>query len=585
MATVEENVLIIHKDKDGNLHIQYPATKWSNIVEAPESMPANGGNADTVDGKHASDLQNYNNLTNKPSTFPPTDHTHDNRYYTESEIDSKLSGKAASNHNHSGVYEPAFTKKTAFNKDFGNASGTVCEGNDSRLSDTRTPKAHTHAKTDVGLGNVPNVTTNNQTPTYTQASTLANLVSGETIATSFGKIMKVIADFISHIGNKSNPHGVTKSQVGLGNVDNTSDASKPISTAVQNALNGKAPSSHTHTKSQITDFPSALKNPTALTAQINGITKTIYDGSAAKTFNVETFNPNLLINGDFQIWQRGTYFGLNQGISSNTFQIYTADRWRIFADTSKKAFKGSIQQVKNGLEVYIMSGADISAFTQMIELNKGLAKELAGKKIAISFKMNNPTGATFNISPTISIVNSSGTYDDTSVIIPIKTGINNYEINLQMPENIEYYDTYPYMRFNLWNVGDILPLTKFEIFNIKLEIGSISTLNKPRSYADELTMCQRYFEYGEFPVYYAYNTSYFLSGFSYKVCKRGGAAPTVTIKEVYDENALISGVSITAFAANSLCVPWLKYGNGSATGLPSSKTLLVKANIDSEIYS
>jgi hypothetical protein len=44
----------------------------------------------------------------------------------------------------------------------------------------------------------------------------------------------------THIANTSNPHNVTKSQVGLGNVDNTSDANKPISTATQNALNLKA---------------------------------------------------------------------------------------------------------------------------------------------------------------------------------------------------------------------------------------------------------------------------------------------------------------------------------------------------------
>lgn len=43
----------------------------------------------------------------------------------------------------------------------------------------------------------------------------------------------------THINNKSNPHEVTKDQVGLGNVDNTSDANKPISNATQNALNGK----------------------------------------------------------------------------------------------------------------------------------------------------------------------------------------------------------------------------------------------------------------------------------------------------------------------------------------------------------
>lgn len=43
----------------------------------------------------------------------------------------------------------------------------------------------------------------------------------------------------THINNKSNPHEVTKDQVGLGNVDNTSDANKPISNATQNALNSK----------------------------------------------------------------------------------------------------------------------------------------------------------------------------------------------------------------------------------------------------------------------------------------------------------------------------------------------------------
>lgn len=56
----------------------------------------------------------------------------------------------------------------------------------------------------------------------------------------------------SHTDNKNNPHGVTATQVGLGNVDNTSDADKPISTATQAALDGKANSSHNHSASNIT---------------------------------------------------------------------------------------------------------------------------------------------------------------------------------------------------------------------------------------------------------------------------------------------------------------------------------------------
>lgn len=43
----------------------------------------------------------------------------------------------------------------------------------------------------------------------------------------------------THRGKTDNPHGVTKAQVGLGSVDNTSDASKPVSTATQTALNLK----------------------------------------------------------------------------------------------------------------------------------------------------------------------------------------------------------------------------------------------------------------------------------------------------------------------------------------------------------
>lgn len=55
----------------------------AQITDFPTALPANGGNADTVDGKHATDLQNYNNLTNKPSSFPPTGHTHPKSQITD----------------------------------------------------------------------------------------------------------------------------------------------------------------------------------------------------------------------------------------------------------------------------------------------------------------------------------------------------------------------------------------------------------------------------------------------------------------------------------------------------------------------
>ena len=52
-------------------------------------------------------------------------------------------------------------------------------------------------------------------------------------------ISNVETDLQIHVSNTNNPHQVTKVQLGLGNVNNTSDISKPISTATQTALNLK----------------------------------------------------------------------------------------------------------------------------------------------------------------------------------------------------------------------------------------------------------------------------------------------------------------------------------------------------------
>lgn len=87
---------------------------------------------------------------------------------------------------------------------------------------------HIHTKSDVGLGNVPNVDTNDQTPTYTEATGNHELSSGEKLSVAFGKIARAIRVFYIHLRDQSNPHKVTKLQVGLGNVDNTADKDKSV---------------------------------------------------------------------------------------------------------------------------------------------------------------------------------------------------------------------------------------------------------------------------------------------------------------------------------------------------------------------
>ena len=85
------------------------------------------------------------------------------------------------------------------------------------------PQAGDYTKGDVGLGNVPNVTTDDQTPTYTEAGSLAALSSGEKLSVAFGKIAKAISSLITHLANTSNPHSVTAQQTGAVVLDSGSN--------------------------------------------------------------------------------------------------------------------------------------------------------------------------------------------------------------------------------------------------------------------------------------------------------------------------------------------------------------------------
>lgn len=100
----------------------------------------------------------------------------------------------------------------------------------------------------------------------------------------------------THINNKSNPHEVNKAQVGLGNVDNTSDANKPISTATQNALNSKFNASDGNAlKQTIENMPNLVVTEGRLSHKNDGISLSLIQQDLKDQSNTDSnllkFNP------------------------------------------------------------------------------------------------------------------------------------------------------------------------------------------------------------------------------------------------------------------------------------------------------
>lgn len=199
-------------------------------------------------------------------SYAASGHTHDDRYYTESEMNTKLSKKAeniilANDANLNSITTPGFYSCDGGNKitnkpNNTNAIGLIVTHNASRSYYTQilttSSNANTYRRTCLN-GTWSGWTQDKYTDTNTWRGIQNNLTS-----------------------------------------DSTSDSlSAAQGKALKSLVDGKAPKEHTHTKAQITDFPASLKNPTALTIQTNGATAATYDGSAAKIVNITKGNIGL----------------------------------------------------------------------------------------------------------------------------------------------------------------------------------------------------------------------------------------------------------------------------------------------------
>lgn len=122
----------------------------------------------------------------------------------------------------------------------------------------------------------------------------------------------------NHITDKNNPHGVTKAQIGLGNVSNTADSSKSVA--------------------------SAAKLTTARTIALSGGvtgTATSFDGTKNITINVTAVNPTKVSSGT-----------LPSGVKATNSTDYTTSRLRNVRASTTDLTAGS-SSLSNG-EIYLV---------------------------------------------------------------------------------------------------------------------------------------------------------------------------------------------------------------------------------------
>lgn len=156
----------------------------------------------------------------------------------------------------------------------------------------------------------------------------------------------------THINNKSNPHEVNKAQVGLGNVDNTSDANKPISTATQNALNSKFNASDGNAlKQRVDNIPELIATDITVDSDNDSVNisldmTSIVDGTlSGTTININsatTSKAGILTpadktkidkiitngNGTKYLSDNGTYKEVSGGSGSSDIYVLSKDRDR-----------------------------------------------------------------------------------------------------------------------------------------------------------------------------------------------------------------------------------------------------------------
>jgi len=194
---------------------------------------------------------------------------------------------------------------------------------------------------------------------------------------------------------------------------------------------------------------------------------------------------NLIINGGFDVWQRGTSF------SPSNANTYTADRWYgYYQDTAITQETVTYSGTKlNALKVSCTNAGLIPWIAQKIENNSWASN----KTITVSFLVKT-TSAFSDFKVGYSVENGSGTSLANGQIgsnIAVTTSFVRHSVSISIADlsSATLDDAGSEVRIEFKKSagsGD------FTIAQVQLELGSVATDFEHRSYGEELALCQRY---------------------------------------------------------------------------------------------
>lgn len=235
-----------------------PRTTYPGVNVNRSTITANlNGNATTADVANAVD---WSKVQNKPSSYAPASHTHDDRYYTESEVNTKLANyqpkgnyaAASHTHNYAGSGTAGGSANSAIKLDSSAGSATrpvyFSGGKPVAIGYTIAKSVPADAKftdTNTWRGIQNNLTSDStdQSLSAAQGKALKTLVDGKAPISHTHKKSQ-ITDFPSSMpasdvyawAKAATKPSYTKAEVGLGNVDNTADKNKSVNYATSAGL-------------------------------------------------------------------------------------------------------------------------------------------------------------------------------------------------------------------------------------------------------------------------------------------------------------------------------------------------------------